>query len=110
MLLSIPLIDDSMYKCEPTPEELYNNEYGGPPDWELSPEAEGGAHVITSSCPADMPWGTLSPTPPPKPPSSKHNERTTDCTSLPIPEGCLISVFANGQQPGDQQSQPMARD
>ena len=55
MSLSIPRIDDSMYKCEMTPEELYTSEYGDPPDWVLSPEGEGGARVITSSWPADMP-------------------------------------------------------
>ena len=76
-LSRIPRIDDSMYKCEPTPKELYTNEYGDPPDWVLSQEGEGGARVITSSWPADMPWGTQPPTPPP---SSKHNMRTTTCT------------------------------
>ena len=80
MSLSIPRIDDSMYKCEPTPKELYTNEYGDPPDRVLSPEGEGGAHVITSSWPVDMPWGTLLPTPTPKQLTSKHNMRTTNCT------------------------------
>ena len=50
MPISIQRID-SMYKCELTPEELYTNEYGDPPDWVLSPEGEGRVHVITSS------WG-----------------------------------------------------
>ena len=105
MSLSIPRIDDSMYKCELILEELYTNEYGDPPAWVLSQEGEGGTQVITSSWPADMPWGTQSPTPPP---SSKHNKRTTKCPRLSIQEGRLISEFANGQS-GDQQSQPMAR-
>ena len=55
---------------------------------------------------ADMPYyETLLPTPP----SSKHVRSTKDCTSLPIPEWCLISEFENGQS-GDQQPQLMAED
>ena len=84
MSFSIPQIDDSMYKCELILEELYTNEYGDPPDWVLSQEGEGGAQVITSSWPADMPWGTQSPTPPP---SSKHKSAPLIAPDYPFRRG-----------------------
>ena len=101
MAFAMPRIDDSVYKCEPIPGKLFTNASGEAQDWVLSPEGEGGAHVIMSAWPADMPYYE---TPLPTPPSSEHEERTEDSTRLPIQEGCLISEFANGQS-GDQQPQ-----
>ena len=88
MALGIPRIDESVYKCEPILGKLFTNASG------------------VAAWPADMPYYG---TPPPTPPSSQYGGRTKDCTRLPIPEGCSISEFANGQS-GDHQPQPMAED
>ena len=43
-----------IYKCEPTPGQLFTNSFGGPPDWVMSPEGwmwPGGNQVL--ACRAD---------------------------------------------------------
>ena len=104
MTFGIPRLDDDVYKCTPTPGQLFTNQWGDAPDWVLSPEGEGGAKSIITPWPADCDY---------YPPSSKKDicGRTEESTRLPIPEGCWISELANGQS-GDQQSQPImtARD
>ena len=87
LAFGIPRIDDDVYKCEPIPCKLFTNAGGEAPDRVLSPEGEGGARVIMSAWPADMPYYE---TPLPTPPSSEHDVHTKDCTRLPIQEGCLI--------------------
>ena len=49
MAFSIPRIDDSVHKCGPIPTKLFTNASGEAPDWLLSQEGEGGAHVIMSA-------------------------------------------------------------
>ena len=102
MAFGIPRIDDDVYKCIPTPGQLFTNEYCEAPDWVLSPEGEGGAKRIITPWPASCDY---------YPPSPREDigERTEESTRLPVPEGCLIPELANGQS-GDQQPQPMARD
>ena len=50
MAFGIPRIDDDIYKCIPTPGQLFTNKYGEAPDWVLLPEGEGCAKRII------MPW------------------------------------------------------
>ena len=102
MAFGIPRINDNIYKCIPTPGQLFINKYGEAPDWVLSPEGGGGAKRIMTPWPADC--HNYPPSP-----RDDIDERTEESTRLPIPEGCLISELANGQS-GDQQSQPIARD
>jgi hypothetical protein len=94
--MGIPLINDLIYQCEPTPGQLFTNGFGGLPDWILSPEGGGRGQVVIESWPAElttMDKGEgLAP----------HVE---ECTRLPIPEGRLISEYANGQS-GDQLPPP----
>ena len=49
MAFGIPRFDDSVYKCELILGKLFTNASGEAPDWVLSPEVEGGAHVIMSA-------------------------------------------------------------
>ena len=98
MAFGIPRIDD-VYKCIPTPGQLFTNEYGEAPDWVLSPEGEGGAKRIITPWPANCDYNPPSP-------RDGIDERTEESTRLQIPEECLISELASGQS-GDQQSQPM---
>ena len=102
MAFGIPCINDDVYKCIPTPGQLFTNEYGEAPEWVLAPEGEGGEKRIIIPWPADCGYYPSSP-------KKDVGGRTKESTRLPIQEGCLISELANGQS-GDQQSQPMARD
>ena len=56
MAFGIPSIDDDVDKCEPIPWKLFTNTSDEAPDWVLSVEGEGGAHVIMLAWPADMPY------------------------------------------------------
>ncbi len=46
--MGVPSINDPIFKCEPTPGQLFTNGLGGPPDWVLSQEGGGGPVVIES--------------------------------------------------------------
>ncbi len=94
--MGIPRINDPIYKCEPTPGQLFTNNFGGPPDWVLSPEGDGCGPVETKSWPAGLTRMDKGEVPAP------HAE---ECARLPIPEGCLISEYANGQS-DDQRPHP----
>ncbi len=98
--MGIPRINDPIYKCEPTPGQLFTNSFGGPPGCVLSQEGDGCGQVEIKSWPAGlttMDNGEGLPL---------HAE---ECPRLPIPEGCLISEYANGQS-GDQRQHPKEAD
>ena len=52
--MGIPRINDPIYKCEPTPGQLFTNSFGGPPDWVLSSEGDGCGPVEIKSWPAGL--------------------------------------------------------
>ena len=90
MAFGIPRIDDDIYKCIPTPGQLFTNKYGEAPDWVLLPEGEGCAKRII------MPWPENCGYYPPSPRKDIRG-RSEESTRLSIPEGYLISELANGQ-------------
>ena len=53
MTLGIPRIDDDVYKCNPTPGQLFTNKWGYAEDWVLLPEGNGGVKRTVTPWPAD---------------------------------------------------------
>ena len=91
--MGVPCLNYPDFKCELTPGQLFTNGFGGPPDWLLSLEGNGGPVVIES-------WPAETTTMEKGEGLVPHTE---ECTRLPIPGRCLISEYANGQS-GDQRS------
>ena len=92
MTFGIPRVDDDVYKCTLQVGELFTNQWGDAPDWVLLPEGDGGARRTITPWPASCGYYTQSP-------KKDDGGRTTESTRLPIPEGCLISEWVNGQTP-----------
>ena len=61
MTFGIPRIDDDIYKCTPTPGQLFTNQWGDAPVWVLSQEGEGGVKRIIT------PWQAVCEYYPPSP-------------------------------------------
>ena len=101
MAFCIPRIDDDAYKCTPTVGELFTNQWGEAPDWVLLPRGMAVREGLSRH--DQRAAGTTRSHP------RRTDGRTDENTRLPIPEGCLISEWMNGQS-GDHLSRPMAMD